>query len=483
MTLLSVRRARVGGPPSRMLHYLPMTALLLDLILIATSCGLAVWGRLRLGIFQGAADVSSSLTVVGPLLVLGWVALVAVRGGYEQDVFGVGTDEYKRVLNASLIAASLLGVGCYLAKFPLSRGFFVLAFAVGIPLLILGRYLLRRAVKSARRQGKLQLRVLIAGLPSHVDEIAGVLHRESWLGYRVVGALTPTIENDATGSGIPVVGTCDQVTAIAKDSDVDVLFFAGGALTSSTQLRRIAWDLEHDAIQVVVAPNVADVSSERVRIRPVGGLPLMHIDSPRSTEAVRLGKRAFDAIGAAALIVVLAPLLAVIAMRIKINDGGPVLFSQTRIGRDGRPFQCHKFRTMAVNSEDRVKDLLAETGQPALLFKMKDDPRITRPGRWIRRYSLDELPQLFNVLLGSMSLVGPRPQVAQEVAMYQGAMSRRLRVRPGMTGLWQVSGRSDLSVEEAIRLDLYYVDNWSMIQDLTILARTIQAVFSSRGAY
>jgi lipopolysaccharide/colanic/teichoic acid biosynthesis glycosyltransferase len=191
----------------------------------------------------------------------------------------------------------------------------------------------------------------------------------------------------------------------------------------------------------------------------------------------------FDVLGASAILLAFSPLLVFAAVRIKLHDSGPILFRQTRIGRDGAEFGCFKFRTMCVDAEAKVAELQAQVGASALLFKMKDDPRITKPGTWLRRFSVDELPQLFNVVLGDMSLVGPRPQVAAEVALYTGRMDRRLRVRPGMTGLWQVSGRSSLTVEEAVRLDLYYVDNWSMLQDLAILGRTLGAVVSSRGAY
>jgi exopolysaccharide biosynthesis polyprenyl glycosylphosphotransferase len=484
MTLLSVRRARVVAPPSRALRYLPATALVLDLAVVTVMGLVAIWGRRRFTIFDSPADIASSLALVGPLVVVGWLVLIAFVGGYRKDVFGAGTDEYLRVFRASVLAAGLVGVGCYLAKFQLSRGYFLLAFGVGIPALVLGRVLLRGAVHRARRQGKLQHRVVISGLPSHVDEVAAVLRRESWLGYQVVGALTPARDGaEETASRIPVVGTCEDATAAVRELGVDVIFFASGALTSSTQLRRIAWDLEREDVQVVVAPSVTDVSGERVRIRPVGGLPLMHIDPPRSLDASRWAKRLFDVAGSGLLILAFSPLLAFTALRIWSHDRGPVLFRQTRVGRDGKPFTCFKFRTMVMNAEAMVSVLQQEHGQSALLFKMQEDPRITAPGRWLRRYSVDELPQLFNVLLGDMSLVGPRPQVAREVALYEGPMIRRLRVRPGMTGLWQISGRNDLTLEESVRLDLYYVDNWSMIQDLSILGRTFGAVFSSRGAY
>jgi exopolysaccharide biosynthesis polyprenyl glycosylphosphotransferase len=234
---------------------------------------------------------------------------------------------------------------------------------------------------------------------------------------------------------------------------------------------------------VIMAPGVTEVSSERIRVRPVAGLPLLHIDRPRSQDALRWAKRTFDIVGSATLLLVVSPLLLWTAWQIKRFDGGPIMFRQTRVGRDGDYFTCLKFRSMVVNAEDVLADLHARAGYHEGLFKLASDPRVTRPGAWIRRYSIDELPQLINVLRGDMSLVGPRPPLPLEVDRYTLTQSRRLRVRPGMTGLWQVSGRSDLSWSEAIRLDLYYVDNWSMVQDVMILARTVGAVLSSRGAY
>ena len=231
----------------------------------------------------------------------GWLVALWLAGGYARDVFGAGTDEYKRVLNASVVAAGLVGVGAYLAKFELSRGFFLLLFALGVPALIIGRFLLRRALYAARAHGALQQRVVIAGTPSHVDEIAGVLRRETWLGYDVVGALVPSWDGASdTAAGVPVIGTPDQLLQAVELAEADVVFFAGGALDSAGQLRRIAWELEHHAVQVVVAPSVTDISAERVKVRPVGGLPLMHIDKPRTVHASRAGKRAFDLVGSVA---------------------------------------------------------------------------------------------------------------------------------------------------------------------------------------
>jgi exopolysaccharide biosynthesis polyprenyl glycosylphosphotransferase len=326
--------------------------------------------------------------------------------------------------------------------------------------------------------------VLIVGGPVHVDEIAHVLQRERWLGYQVVGALTPAgIAGEATAAGVPVIGAADILSMRAQVADIDVLFLAGGAGISGADLRRMVWDLEEQDVQLVMAPSMTEVDGNRVRVQPVAGLPLVHLAPPTWTGAVRVGKRLFDVLGSGFGLLLISPLLLLIALRIKLHDGGPVLFRQTRVGRDGKEFACLKFRTMVVDAEERLAALHLLTGFEGGLFKMEDDPRITRPGRWLRRFSLDELPQLFNVLHGEMSLVGPRPPLPSEVEAYDNDALRRLHIRPGMTGLWQVSGRSNLTFEEAVRLDLFYVDNWSMVQDLTILAKTVGAVLARNGAY
>ena len=311
-----------------------------------------------------------------------------------------------------------------------------------------------------------------------------MLRRETWLGYQVVGALTPDAQREVeTPSGIPIIGGTDEITWSVITARANLLFFAGGAVESAGELRRIAWALEKEDVQVVVAPSVTEVSGGRVNFRPVGGLPLIHVDPPRSGEAASWGKRGFDVLGSLALLVVFSPVFLVAALRIKLHDRGPVLFSQERVGKDGMLFSCLKFRSMVIDAEAKLAELHEQNGYESGLFKLKNDPRITKPGVWLRKYSLDELPQLVNVLRGDMSLVGPRPPLPLEVAAYERDTNRRLDVRPGLTGLWQVSGRSDLSWDETVRLDLYYVDNWSMLQDLNILVKTLGAVMRTDGAY
>jgi exopolysaccharide biosynthesis polyprenyl glycosylphosphotransferase len=481
------------GIRSRALRALPLTALVSDLVLVTATVLLAAYGRSRVLLFDsgapglsqatGGPSLAQSIALVALPLVLGWIGVIALRGGYDQGVFGAGADEYKAVVNSSLLTAALLGIGCYLTKFPLSRGFFVFAFLIGPPLLVAGRYILRRSLHRARRRGSLRQRTLIIGGAEHVDSVASVFGRETWLGYDILGAVVPAAASAETAGGVRVVGDVVEAAALVRAYNADVVFVVGGAFDAPLAMRNLVWDLESDNVQVIMAPGVTDVSSERIRVRPVAGLPLLHLDRPRSQDALRWAKRTFDIIGSATVLALASPLILWTAWQIKRHDGGPVLFRQTRVGRDGDYFTCLKFRSMVVDAERVLSDLHSEIGYDEGLFKMRRDPRVTKPGHWIRRYSIDELPQLINVLRGDMSLVGPRPPLPLEVDRYTLMQSRRLRVRPGMTGLWQVSGRSDLSWDESIRLDLYYVDNWSMIQDLVILGRTVGAVLSSRGAY
>lgn len=474
------------GSRNRVVRLLPFATAIIDIVVITVALLLAVLWRNSIHMPGQVQDFDAGhrLNIYAPMILAGWLLVTWIMGGYRNDVFGAGVDEYKRVLYASGVAAALTGLVCYLAKEQLPRGFFLIAFTLGAVLLLLTRYVVRQLIQRARAKGHLGYRVVIVGTEGHVDEMGGVLKRESWLGYNVIGAVLPSCgRKSATEQGIPLLGDAAAVAEIALISDADIVFLAGGAFESATQLRQVAWDLETEDVQVMVAPSVTDVSNERVRFRPVGGMPLIHIDKPRGQRAIRWAKRSFDLVGSMALIVAFSPIMAFAAFRIWAFDRGPVMFKQPRIGRDGDEFECFKFRTMVTNAEELLADLHKQQGYDGGLFKMEDDPRITKPGNWLRRFSIDELPQLFNVFRGDMSLVGPRPPLRREVAQYDDFARRRLAVRPGMTGLWQVSGRSDLSWDEAIRLDLYYVDNWSMFQDLAILMRTFSAVFGSKGAY
>ncbi|MFT3832730.1 MAG: sugar transferase [Micropruina sp.] len=454
---------------------------LIDALLIAMSALAAYAGRFGLGLhnnmFGPEGPVWAYYAIPGA-----WMATLALCGAYALHHLQTGMVEYQRVALGSGLFAGAVGIGCYLTMSDLSRSFFILLFAIGIPAMLVGRLIRRRALMHLRARGLFQTSVLVAGSPSHIDEVARVLRREKWLGYQVVGAVT-SAEIEETPAGLPILGRVSDVVELIEDSSIDTVIFAEGSFPDSQHFKRMAWDLEDLDTQMIVVPALTDISSERLNPRPVAGLPLVYVERPQAVAASRWGKRAFDIIGSSILLLLSAPVMAVVALMVKLEDRGPVLFRQTRVGRRGEEFQCLKVRSMVVDAEARLAALQAQNEGAGVLFKMAKDPRITKIGGFIRRFSIDEVPQFWNVLRGDMSLVGPRPALPKEVALYDSDTVRRLDVRPGLTGLWQVSGRSNLPWDETVRLDIYYVDNWSIMQDLTILMRTARAVLGSSGAY
>ena len=324
-------------------------------------------------------------------------------------------------------------------------------------------------------------RVVLAGARSEVDAALPQLTAPA-THLDVVGIVLRD-GDDGSGLAVPAVPGLVRTALVAAELEAEAVVVLPGPGVDAGTVQQLGWQLEGRGVHLCLLTPLLDVAVSRTCIGQVDGLSMLHVDCPRSTGASRRSKRVFDIAASAGLIVALSPLLLVVAMVVKLHDGGPVLFSHPRIGRGGKPFPCFKFRTMVPGADSMIGELQAEAGADALLFKVKDDPRVTGPGRWMRRYSIDELPQLFNVLLGHMSLVGPRPQVAEEVEMYDETMRRRLLVRPGITGLWQVSGRSDLTLVQSRRLDVYYVDNWSAGLDASIFRRTVRAVLGSHGAY
>jgi exopolysaccharide biosynthesis polyprenyl glycosylphosphotransferase len=456
-----------------------------DLVVITAATVLAAMGRTRLKVFDSVGmDLDAFAQLTGPLIVVAWMLANFVAGTYARNRLGIGAPEYSAVLAAAGLTASAIGITSYLMHYPLSRGFFVLLFGTGLPGLLLWRWAARRAVNRVRAHGRLRARVIVSGSQTHVDRVAAVLDRENWLGYDVIGALLPSSQPiEATPGGVPVIGQTAHTARCVIEEGADAIVFTEGSFPTATEFRRIAWSLEGRHVQMIVIPSLSDISAGRITMRPVGGLPLVHVGQPQSLGASRGLKRAFDLVGAGLLLLLAAPVMLVIALAIRIESGGPVLFRQTRVGRDAKLFDCFKFRSMVVDAETQLIEVSHLNTNDGELFKAQHDPRVTRVGRVIRRLSLDELPQFVNVLRGEMSLVGPRPALPTEVQRYPEDAQRRLHVRPGLTGLWQVSGRSDLSWEDAVRLDLYYVDNWSIVQDLLIIMRTIQAVISARGAY
>ena len=457
-----------------------------DLFALVLACATGVLVRQNLAGFAPAPDLVESVVSSSAAIAAAWMLAILVCGGAHPRLVAAGPEIYRNVLIGSLVAVGLVGAALFLTDIALSRPYFVVLFLVGPGLLLLVRVIARRAVNLARARGRLRSQVLVVGSTGHVRGIVRTLTRETWLGYDVVGAIAPlSDERRDHEAGVPILGDESELLDLVRDQSPDIVLFTAGSSASAEEFRRVAWELEGLDVGVIVVPAVSEISGDRIRMRPVAGLPLVHMDLPRARKALRRGKRLFDIATSALLLLLLAPVFAAVALSVRLTDGGAVIFRQQRVGRTGEPFEFLKFRSMVVDAEDRRAELeqLSRDRGNDVLFKMSDDPRVTRVGKVLRRYSLDELPQLWNVLRGDMSLVGPRPALPQEVAGYDGDAHRRLAVRPGITGLWQVSGRSDLSWEDTVRLDLFYVDNWSFAQDLLILARTARAVLASRGAY
>jgi exopolysaccharide biosynthesis polyprenyl glycosylphosphotransferase len=282
---------------------------------------------------------------------------------------------------------------------------------------------------------------------------------------------------------VPVYGGLDDVTSAVRSFGANTVAVLACPEMDGIKLRGLAWELEKTGTDLCVSPALLDVAGPRTTIRPTAGLTLLHVDHPQLAGARLVLKGLFDRCAAALILLLLSPLFAVLAAAIWLSDRGPVLFTQVRVGKDSRMFRIYKFRTMVVDAEQRRMHLLVSNDTDGVLFKLRQDPRVTAVGAHLRRWSIDELPQLINVLLGDMSLVGPRPALPDETAQYADHVRRRLVVKPGLTGLWQVNGRSDLSWDESVRLDLRYVENWSFVLDLQIMWKTVSALLRGLGAY
>jgi exopolysaccharide biosynthesis polyprenyl glycosylphosphotransferase len=458
-------------------------ALVLCDLLAGSVAGAATFG-LRFG--DEVTAYNRGYMVITAMLPVLLLAVLAVSRAYERRFLFVGVDEYQRVLRGGVGLIAGAALVSYALDLDLARGYVLAALPTAIVTAVVLRFLLRKRLHVARSRGESLRRVILVGHELSVIGMSRQLRRERYHGLEVVGACLPP-GNDGVGvggpQGLPVYGTFDDVAGAVEQADADTVVVLSCPELDGGHLRRLAWRLERDEVDLVVASALVDVAGARTTIRPFDGLPMLHVEHPRLHGGSRLVKDVFDRLGALLLLAVSGPLLLAVALCVRVTSRGPVLFRQVRVGRDGRLFRIFKFRSMYVDAEARLAELRHLNEHDGVLFKIRDDPRVTRVGRWLRRFSLDELPQLLNVVLGQMSLVGPRPPLPVEVAAYADDVRRRLAVKPGMTGLWQVSGRSDLPWEEAVRLDLRYVENWSLSLDLVILLRTMTAVVRSSGAY
>lgn len=470
----------------------------------AATTGFTVWGRryiTRLAILDAAVAMLSVITasLVFPQLVsfstdktlvliagaaLAWPVAVAIGRGYERNNIGVGDDEMRAVLRAVVLAIAAGAVPSAVTSNPGLVNLCVVGTPIaGIASLFI-RLVVRKLLHHQQAAGTNVRRVIVVGSTYAVSDLTSVLQREPHCGMHVIGVCVP--DNDmatAHEAGLHVVGDLEQLPALVATLGADAVAVTGGDATRHNYLRELSWSLEGAGVELLVHPGLIEVAGPRMHIRPHVGLPLLHVEQPHFTGWRRLLKRATDLLMTSFGLLVISPILATIALAVKLEDGGPVIFRQTRVGLDGSTFTMLKFRSMHTDAETRLAELRAQNPHIGTMFKMQDDPRITRVGKLLRKFSLDELPQLLNVLTGSMSLVGPRPPLQSEVAEYQNDARRRLLVTPGLTGLWQVSGRSLLSWEETVRLDLRYVENWTLTLDLLILWKTFFAVVGRRGAF
>jgi exopolysaccharide biosynthesis polyprenyl glycosylphosphotransferase len=428
-----------------------------------------------------------SYTAISLSLTIAWLVAISIYGTRDSRVLGSGTTEYKRVINASLMLFGLLAIIAFLSKAELARGYFVTALPVGLLALLASRWLWRQFLTNRRLRGEMSSKVLLVGSTESVEYFARELARQPQAGYQVVGACIPTgvVAGYLHGTNIPVMGNVDKLLEALSATGADTVIVTSSDGLSSDKMRRLSWSLEPGRNHLVVTTGLVDIAGPRIHTRPVAGLPLIHVETPRYEGYRRSVKRAFDIVASAILLVLLSAPLAVIAIAVRLGSGSQVLFRQDRTGLNGRIFRMLKFRSMVSDAEALLIDLHASQGDEGnrVMFKMAEDPRVTAVGKFLRRFSLDELPQLFNVLVGDMSLVGPRPPLPREVEQYEHHVNRRFLVKPGITGLWQVSGRSNLDWEETVRLDLYYVENWSLTGDLVILWRTLRAVLARDGAF
>lgn len=422
-------------------------------------------------------------SLLSAALSLGWLAALATGDTRNPKVFGVGPTEYKRVTNVTLLVFGLYAIIAFSFKIEIGRGYLLIALPTGLFLLLLSRLIWRKRLHRQRQRHLNIYRTLIVGERAKSAHVATEISKNRYAGFGLLGAVTESGSNTDLVPGLPVVAGYDGILQAVDDLSIDTLIMTSSDSINPEQMRHLGWELEARSVDLVVAAALTDVAGPRIHSRPVSGLPLIHVEYPQFAGRKQFTKRTFDLLGSTGLLILLSPLLLVVALIVRSDSPGPIFFTQKRIGLRGREFSMLKFRSMVVDAEDQLPGLLDQSEGNGTLFKIKNDPRVTRVGATLRKYSLDELPQLINVFKGDMSLVGPRPPLLREVDTYEEWVHRRLLVKPGITGLWQVSGRSNLSWEDSVRLDLYYVENWSMTADLVILWRTVRTVTRPEGAY
>lgn len=424
---------------------------------------------------------------VSVAIALAWMLALGWYKSRDTRIVGIGIDEYRRVVSATAMLLGLIALGCFVLDVDIARGFFAMALPTGLISLLAVRWGLRQWLSRQRVHGHYLSRVIVLGRPNDVRYVVHQIARKSGAAYKVVGVALAGGHGPGAfvqdGQLFPVVGDERSVVEAVASEDADAVIVAGPMKGGGRYIQRLGWKLEQSSTELILTTGLTNVAGPRIHSRPVEGLPLMHVELPQYAGAKHALKRFFDVVLASLALVALLPVFLVLAFLIKRDSPGPVIFKQERVGRGGEKFNMLKFRSMVETAEDDLAGLLEHNEGAGVLFKMQNDPRVTGFGRWMRKHSLDELPQFWNVLKGDMSLVGPRPPLQREVDKYQHKVLRRLYIKPGLTGMWQINGRSELNWRDSVRLDLYYVENWSLAGDLIILWRTAKMLIKPVGAY
>ena len=451
-------------------------------IAILATDAIVLVGATLLGFVTRFSVADLDVALIGPIQIVGtiapvlWIFVLILVGAYEQRIVGLGLSEYGRVIQSALWMVAVVSIVSFLGKFDTSRAYVLLIIPIGLIALLIERWLWRRWILHKRKKGEELQTTIVIGDSHDQERVREALTDRPWAGYEVI-ATRPGPAAGQTATWL------DDLMVEVKDQEISCIALTGSCDLNGSDIRELSWRIEGQGIDLLLSSTLGAVTGPRLSLRVATGLPFVHLDEVGLSLSQRTTKRALDLVGSALTLIVLSPILVLIALAVLVTSGRPIFFGQPRAGFRGQLFRMWKFRTMRPDADQQKEELRQAADLDSPMVKIPNDPRITPIGRFLRRWSLDELPQLFNVLLGNMSLVGPRPHPTDDIERYRETDSRRLLAKPGMTGLWQVAGRSDLTWEDAVELDLIYIENWSLLGDIAILARTVQAVLTRSGAY
>ena len=449
------------------------------MVSIAMLVGLLISSR------ESAWNIDPTLAIYGTPIAIGilWIVLLFARGSYDRRIIGLGSEEVRRAISATLILFAVVAGLSYLIRADISRAYAFVSLPLGIILIGLSRFGWRQWLYHQRNTGKFLSRTIVIGSKQSSQALAKRLEQESFAGFQVVSIFElPENSESKSDSRLELARWLDAVDTSIDQHRPGAIAIDPGDNSPYETIRQLSWRLEGRNIDLLISPGSLDVAGPRLSVRPAAGLPLLHLDEAVLSRSQRASKRTLDIAGSLVAVILLSPVMAISLLAVRLTSRGPVIYRQSRVGRAGNTFTMYKFRTMTDQADSQLAALRKEHNLDDPMFKLSNDPRVTKVGGFLRRWSLDELPQLFNVLGGSMSLVGPRPHPLDDVDRYESDAFRRLALKPGMTGVWQVEGRSNLSWEQALQMDLHYVEKWSLESDLYLLAKTTKAVVTRSGA-